>query len=200
MKLEFRDPTVKVVKDSYKPNGDFSVSQPCTPIFDEQETLCGVTRPRQMTYIHSYGAEGQFFKGIAHGRLLGTRCDNPKCEGHGTVYLPFRTFCPDCLEKNTVVDLTDVANKTARIHTCIVTSRTGAYNPLPTPIRFVDVEFDGVATILKGYMVGPGEPSIGMRVVPVFKTGAPTYEILDMAFAKEGVTQAELPEGFTFSK
>jgi hypothetical protein len=38
--------------------------------------------------------------------------------------MPFRIHCPDCLGKNTVIDLTDIARKTARIHTFMVCERS----------------------------------------------------------------------------
>jgi len=147
--------------------------------------------------MHSYGGEAPFFAGIAEGKLLGTRCDNKDCEYKGTVHLPFRIHCPDCLKKMTVVDLTDLAQKTAKIHSYIVTSRTGAFNTLDKPIKFIDVEFEGVATILKSYQLA-GDPSIGARVVPIFRTKSPTYTITDLAFVAEGTKKKDLPKGFSF--
>ena len=95
--------------------------------------------------------------------------------------------------------MTKLACEEARIHTYIVTNRTGAFNNLSTPIRFIDIEFPGVATFLKGYMSGAGDPEIGMRVIPIFKTTDPTYTITDLSWVREGTTADELPEGFTFA-
>jgi len=195
--------TVTVEKGRYVPKGAFHQIEAGTPIHDESGTLCGVTKPRNMTYMHSYGGEAPFFQAVSEkARLLATRCDNPACAGKGTMYLPFRVYCPDCLAKMTVVDVTDVVNKVATIYTYIVTERSGAFNTLEKPIRFVDVAFPGTAfgTLLKGYMVGPGQPAIGKRVVPVFRTGAPAYNIQDLAWALEGTTADQLPKGFTFSR
>ncbi len=191
--------TVKVVGRRYKPSGPFHRIEPGTPIRREDGRLCGVTKPRDMTYIHSYGGEAPFFEALAEGRLLATRCDNPDCEFKGTVYEPFRIHCADCLEKCTVIDITDLARKTASVHSFIITKRTGAFNTLGLPIRFVNVEFDGVATILMSYMP-VGEPKIGMKVTPIFRTKNPAYDITDLAFVPDGTPESDLPEGFTFGK
>jgi len=113
------------------------------------------------------------------------------------VYLPFRIHCPDCLAKNTAIDLTDVCKKTAKIHTFMVCERSGAFNTLDRPIKFINVEFDGVSTILMSYL-SIGDPKIGMRVVPIFRTLDPTYTITDLSWVPEGTDAAALPRGFTF--
>ena len=65
--------------------------------------------------------------------------------------------------------MTDLAKKTATVHTFMVCERSGAFNVLEKPIKFINIEFDGVATILMSYLL-VGEPQIGMRVVPIFST------------------------------
>ncbi|NQT97034.1 MAG: hypothetical protein HQ562_04770 [Candidatus Marinimicrobia bacterium] len=189
--------TVKVADGRYKPNGPFSVIYPNTAIRNEEGVLLGVTNPRDMTYIHSYGGEAPFFEGLGQGKLLGTRCDNSDCAAQGSVFVPFRIHCPDCLKKNTIVDITEIAKTTAHVHTFMITERTGAFNTLPKPIRFVNVEFEGICTILMGSLA-VGEPKIGMKVVPIFRTNDPTYTILDLFWVPVGTDEAELPEGFTF--
>jgi uncharacterized OB-fold protein len=164
---------------------------------DDGWKLMGVTNPRDMTYIHSYGGEAVFFESLSKGQLLATRCDNPACDSTTTVYLPFRIHCPDCLGKNTVVDVTDLARNTARIHTFMTCARSGAFNVLDKPIRFINIEFDGVATILMSYL-SMGEPSFGMQVVPIFKKLEPTFTILDLSWVPVGTSQNLLPEGFSF--
>ena len=192
--------TVKVKNNRYSIDGDLHVIYPNSPIFRDDDKLCGVTNPRDMTYIHSYGGESPFFAGIAEGKLLGTRCDNEKCEdGYKSINVPFRVHCPDCLEKATAIDMTDVANNTARIHTFMICERSGAFNVLDKPIKFINVEFEGVGTILMSYLLN-GDPEIGMRVVPIFCTKAPTYTIVDLAFVPEGTPESDLPEGYTLSK
>ena len=79
----------------------------------------------------------------------------------------------------------------------MITERTGAFNTLPKPVSFVNVEFEGVVTILMGSLA-VGEPKIGMRVVPIFKTREPTYTIMDLFWVPEGTKEEELPEGYSF--
>ena len=157
----------------------------------------GITNPRDLTHIHMYGGEAPFFEGLGQGKLLGTRCDNQNCDANGSIFIPFRIHCPDCLGKNTIVDMTETAQKGATVHTFMITERTGAFNTLPKPIRFVNVEFEGVPTILMGYL-SVGEPEIGMKVVPIFNTTKPSYTILDLSWVPEGTNESDIPEGFTF--
>ncbi|MFW9971489.1 MAG: Zn-ribbon domain-containing OB-fold protein [Candidatus Odinarchaeota archaeon] len=190
---------VKIVNGRYKPKGVFHIIEKNQPIYNRDTgKLAGVTNPRDMTYIHSYGGEAIFFESLGKGKLMASRCDNQKCETKGSIYEPFRIFCPDCLRKNTVVDITEKAQKTAKIHSFIITHRSGAFNTLPKPIKFINVEFDEeVVTILMSVLV-VGEPEIGKRVVPIFRTKNPTYTIMDLMFVVEGTSESELPEGFTF--
>jgi len=191
--------TVTVRDNRYHPRGDFHRIEPNTPICsaDEGWRLLGVTNPRDMVYIHSYGGEAVFFESLGRGKLMATRCDNPGCDAQGTVYQPFRIHCSDCLGRNTVFDMTELAQKTARIHTFMVCERSGAFNVLDTPIKFINLEFGGVATILMSYL-SVGEPEIGMRVVPIFRQVDPTYTILDLSWVPEGTAAADLPQGFAF--
>ncbi len=190
---------VHVKNNQYKIKGDFHHLTPNTPIrnADDGWKLMGVTNPRDMTYMHSYGGEAIFFESLSEGKLMATRCDNPKCETKGSIYQPFRIHCPDCLAKMTPIDMTDIAKKTAKIHTFMVCERSGAFNILDKPIKFVNIEFDGVCTILMSYLVN-GEPKMGMRVVPIFQKLDPTYTILDLAWVPEGTKEDQLPKGFAF--
>lgn len=189
-----------VVKDNkYKPKGNFHHLTPNTPIRDADNgwKLLGITNPRDMTYMHSYGGEAIFFESLSKGKLLATRCNETGCDSHGTIYQPFRIHCPDCLSKNEVIDLTDIARKTATIHTFMVCERSGAFNLLDKPIKFINIEFEGVATILMSYL-SLGDPEFGMKVVPIFKTSGPTFTILDLSWVPVGTIEEELPEGFSF--
>ncbi|MFQ6609639.1 MAG: Zn-ribbon domain-containing OB-fold protein [Fidelibacterota bacterium] len=191
--------TVKVVNGRYRPSGHFHYIYPNSPIYDESGKLMGITNPRDITHIHAYGGESLFFESLKDGILWGTRCDNPDCEHTGTVNIPFKTFCPDCLKKMTPVDLTNVAYESAVVHTFMVTERTGAFNTLEKPIRFINIEFDGVQTILMSYL-SVGEPEIGMRVVPIFRMENPTFTILDLSWVPIGTSEDKLPTGYSFSK
>jgi hypothetical protein len=187
---------VWVEKKGYRIKGQFHEIEPNQPIWGPNKELLGVTNPRHLVHMHSYGGEAPFFEGLAKQKLLGTQCVNPKCEGKGTTYLPFRIYCPDCLTKMKTVDLTARAKKTANIYSYIVTSRTGACNTLDKPIRFIDVQLKDVDTILKSYQL-VGEPAIGSRVVPIFRKKA-TYTITDLAWVAAGTKEKDLPKGFTF--
>jgi len=191
--------TVKVKNGKYRLNGDFHAVSPGMPIRNEDEAwrLMGITNPRSLTHIHMYGGEAVFFENLSRKKIFGTRCDNRDCEFAGTVYLPFRIFCPDCLKRNTVVDLTDVCRNTAAIHTFMICERSGAFNTLEKPIKFINVEFKGVATILMSYL-SAGEPEIGKRVVPIFRTHEPTYTIMDLSWVPAGASERMLPEGFEY--
>ena len=188
---------VTVANGRYRFEGRFHQLEANTPIWDEAGKLVGVTNPRDMTYVHTYGGEAVFFESLSKGRLLASRCDQAECEAFRSVFLPFRIHCPDCLMKNTPVDITDLARTTATVHTFMVTERTGAFNTLPKPVRFVNIDFSGVATILMGYLA-VGEPRIGLRVVPIFKTQRPSYTILDLSWVPEGTRETDLPEGYRF--
>ena len=188
------------VKDNkYKIKGDFHRLAQNEPIrnADDGYRLMGVTNPRELTHIHTYGGEAPFFEALSKGRLLATRCDNKDCEYKGSVYQPFRIHCPDCLGRNTVIDMTDIARKTSRVHTFMFCQRSGAFNTLDKPIKFINIEFDGVCTILMSYL-SAGEPEIGLKVVPIFNTLDPTYTILDLSWVAEGTPADKLPQGFTF--
>lgn len=190
---------VNVKNSKYKIKGNFHHLTPNMPIrnADDGWKLMGVTNPRDMTYIHAYGGEAPFFEALSQGKLLATRCDNKDCNFKGSIYQPFRIYCPDCLSKNSIIDMTDIAKKTSRIHTFMVCERSGAFNILDIPIKFINIEFDGVVTILMSYLT-LGEPEIGMRVVPIFKRLSPTYTILDLSWVPAGTKENELPEGFSF--
>lgn len=188
---------VEIANNAYRFKGNFHVIEPNQPIRNQKGQLCGITNPRDMTYVHSYGAEWIFFDGIGKGKIHATRCDNKACETKGSIYLPFRIYCPDCLHKATVIDVTSQVKETATVHSFMTTERTGAFNTLRKPIRFVNVEFQGVCTILMSYLP-VGEPKMGMRIVPIFRTKKPTYTITDLAFVPLGTKENQLPEGFTF--
>jgi uncharacterized OB-fold protein len=191
--------TVIVKNGQYKLKGEFHTLSAGTPIRDADHgwRLMGVTNPRAITHVHMYGGEAAFFEGLPQGKIFGSRCDAPGCVTQGSIYLPFRIHCPECLGRNAVVDLTDLCRRTAKVHTFMVCERSGAFNTLDKPIRFINVEFEGVVTILMSNLL-LGEPKIGMRVTPIFRTLDPTYTITDLAWVPEGTKEARLPVGFTF--
>ena len=190
---------VHVKNNQYKIKGDFHHLELGLPIrlADEGWRLRGISNPRTLTHMHSYGGEALFFESLGKGKLMATRCDNPKCETKGSIFQPFRIHCPECLGKNTPIDMTDLAKKSAKVHTFMVCERSGAFNILDKPIKFINIEFDGVCTILMSYLA-IGEPKMGLRVVPIFQKLDPTYTILDLAWVPEGTKENQLPKGFSF--
>jgi uncharacterized OB-fold protein len=190
---------VQVKNHKYRFRGDFHRLEQNLPIRDADEgyKLVGVTNPRDMTYVHTYGGEAIFFESLSQGKLMASRCDNPACEAKGSVFQPFRIHCPDCLAKCTVLDMTELAKEKGTIHTFMVCERSGAFNVLDKPIKFINIEFEGVCTILFSYLL-LGEPQIGMRVQPVFRYYNPTYTILDLSWVPAGTKTESLPEGFGF--
>lgn len=93
--------------------------------------------------------------------------------------------------------MTDIAKKTAKIYTFMVCERSGAFNILDKPIKFINIEFEGVPTILMSYL-SVGEPKFGMKVVPIFKKQDPSYTIVDLSWVPAGTDAKDLPTGFSF--
>jgi uncharacterized OB-fold protein len=188
---------VRIVKNRYKFEGNFHYVSPNSPMRDEKGQLVGVTNPRDMTYVHTYGGEAVFFESLSKGKLIASRCDNDDCASKGSVFMPFRIHCPDCLAKATQVDITDLAKRSGKIYSFMICERSGAFNTLPKPIKFINIEFEGVCTILMGYL-SIGTPVMGMKVVPIFKTEDPTYTILDLSWVPKGTDPKDLPTGFHY--
>ena len=61
----------------------------------QMEPAMVIEWPRTFLHRHTYGKLTPFFKGLQEGRLLATRCTNPKCPENG-LWLPARADCPDC--------------------------------------------------------------------------------------------------------
>ena len=137
-----------------------------------------IEKPRAPIHIHSYGGETIFFKGLTEGKLMATKAD-PRGPNPHFFYLPPRVYDPDTLERAQWIDVTDIARKTAKIHTHITVHKPGAFNRVPFPCHLISVEMEGCGTILMSYLVG-SEPKIGLPIEPRFKTQNPTYSILDL--------------------
>lgn len=162
---------------------EFNNMNPGATVVRSLEPLV-IEKPRNPIHIHTYGGETPFFKGLSEGKLLATKCVNPKCDPSGKegyYHLPPRVHCPDCLEKMTWEDITELARQKAKIHTHITVEHPGAFNRVPMPCELISVEIEGVATILMSQLV-KAKPAIGMRIEPVFNTRAPTFTILDLAW------------------
>ena len=85
--------TVIVRGNRYHPQGDFHRIDRNTPIRDADRgwRLLGVTNPRDMVYIHSYGGEAPFFEGLGQGKLLATSF-HPELTGDDRFHRYFLTL------------------------------------------------------------------------------------------------------------
>ncbi|MCU0723154.1 MAG: hypothetical protein MUC63_06015 [Planctomycetes bacterium] len=135
-----------------------------------------IEKPRAPIHIHTYGGETPFFRGLAEGRLMATKCLTKKCPGAKGFWLPPRVYCPDCLEK---MEWIEVKNPKATVHTFIRVQYPGAFNQLPVPSNLISVEIEGCSTIMMSILKG-GDPEIGLPVEPRFNTEKPSYTILDL--------------------
>lgn len=133
------------------------------------------------THYHTYGLLTPHFKGLAEGRLLGTRCVEPTCpvsKGEGELWLPPRADCPDCHQRMT---WQEIPNPTGYIYAYTYVERGGTGLEIPCPYYQIDVKIDGVCTIVKSYLDGPGPIRIGDRVRACFRAGAEaTHTCLDL--------------------
>ena len=138
------------------------------------------------THYHTYGLLTPYFKGLAEGRLLATRCNHSACpigKGNGQLWLPPRADCPDCHQP---MIWNEIKNPRGYIYTYTYVERGGTGLEIPCPYYQIDVKIEGVLTIVKSYLDGPGPISIGDKVKPRFKTGsAATHTCLDLYWALE---------------
>ncbi|MDO8692202.1 MAG: hypothetical protein Q7R39_19700 [Dehalococcoidia bacterium] len=156
------------------------IGQPAT--VQQTEPALVIEWPRSLTHRHTYGKLSPFFKGLAEGRLLATRCVNPECE-ENRLWLPPRADCPDCNQPMVWEEMAQPI--VGKVHTYARVEYAGAGIELTTPYYQIDVELPGVCTIFKGYMEH-GTPEIGMTVQARFRSGEPTNTILDLYWAPGG--------------
>jgi uncharacterized OB-fold protein len=138
------------------------------------------------THYHTYGLLTPYFKGLAEGRLLATRCVNPHCpisRGNGELWLPPRADCPDCHQP---MAWKPIESPRGSVYTYTYVERGGSGLELPCPYYQIDVRIAGVCTIPKSYLVGPGPIKIGDGVRACFRTGAEaTHTCLDLYWVRE---------------
>jgi hypothetical protein len=150
------------------------IGEPAT-LFDDEKAMV-INFPRSLTHHHTYGLLTPFFKGLTQGKLLATRCINPKCP-EKRLWLPCRAHCPDCWDLMSWEEILQPVIGEVYAFTQVVYAGIGI--ELSTPYWQIDVELKGLATIFKGYLVW-GEPKIGMKVRAGFRTQQPTNTILDI--------------------
>ena len=135
------------------------------------------------THYHSYGLLTPYFKGLAEGRLLGTRCVHSGCPiggGDGELWLPPRADCPDCHQP---MEWREVENPEGYIYAYTWVERGGTGLEIECPYYQIDVKIEGVATILKSYLADREPIAIGDRVRARFRTGeAATHTCLDLSW------------------
>ncbi|MHC4427748.1 MAG: Zn-ribbon domain-containing OB-fold protein [Planctomycetota bacterium] len=134
-------------------------------------------------HFHTYGLLTPYFKGLAEGRLMATRCVNPKCpisRGDGERWLPPRADCPDC-HQPMVWD--EIENPTGYIYAYTWVERGGTGLEIECPYYQIDIKIEGVSTILKGYLLDRTPIKIGDKVRARFRTGhEATHTCLDIAW------------------
>jgi uncharacterized OB-fold protein len=148
-----------------------------TPLELAQDDAAMVVKyPRSGVHNHTYGKLTPFFRSLKQGKLMATKCVNPKCE-ENRMWLPPRADCPDC---NQPMDWVEIPNPViGTVHTYAKVVYAGAGIELETPYYQIDVELPGCCTIFKGYL-SHGTAKIGMKVQAVFNTKNPTNTILDI--------------------
>jgi uncharacterized OB-fold protein len=133
------------------------------------------------THFHTYGMLTPYFRGLAAGRLMATRCVNAACpvgKGKGELWLPPRADCPDCHQP---MAWDEVREPRGYVYAYTYVERGGTGLELPCPYYQIDVKMAGVCTILKSYLVGPGPVRIGDKVRAGFRTGRDaTHTCLDL--------------------
>lgn len=135
------------------------------------------------THYHTYGLLTPYFKGLTEGRLLATRCVYPGCpigKGRSDLWLPPRADCPDCHQP---MVWEEIKNPTGYIYTYTYVERGGTGLEIECPYYQIDVKIEGVATIVKSYLVDRKPIKIGDRVRAGFRTGhGATHTCLDLYF------------------
>jgi uncharacterized OB-fold protein len=133
------------------------------------------------THYHTYGMLTPYFRGLGEGRLMATRCVNPRCpisKGHGELWLPPRADCPDCHQP---MVWEQIKNPAGYIYAYTHVERGGTGLEIECPYYQVDVKIAGVCTILKGYLLDRKPIKIGDKVRAGFRTGtAATNTCLDI--------------------
>ncbi len=135
------------------------------------------------THYHTYGMLTPYFRGLTEGRLMATRCVNPRCpisKGKGELWLPPRADCPDCHQP---MVWEQVKNPAGYIYAYTYVERGGAGLEIECPYYQVDVKIPGVGTIVKSYLLDRKPIKIGDKVRAGFRTGKDaTNTCLDLCF------------------
>ncbi|BDV41930.1 hypothetical protein GURASL_08530 [Geotalea uraniireducens] len=128
----------------------------------------------EIDYLHSYAQDSPFFAGLAHGKLLGSRCT-----GCGHVYATPRGHCMECGAATAWAELPTEG----RVHTYTTCYYGGEAFLEETPFTLILVEFERVDTLFLSRLVGvePDEVTIGMPVRAKFRRNS-TFRPTDVYF------------------
>ncbi len=135
--------------------------------------------PYSIDYIHSYAEDSPFFLGLAHGKILGSKCSEKKC---GFVFATPRSHCMVCGQPTTWFELP----KKGRLHSW-TTCHFGSEAFLKeTPYNLALVEFEGAGSVLLVRLRDCVESEIyvGMPVVARF-SDKPKYLVTDLWFVPD---------------
>jgi uncharacterized OB-fold protein len=135
------------------------------------------------THYHTYGLLTPYFKGLAAGKLLATKCVAPTCpigKGDGELWLPPRADCPDCHQP---MEWREIEKPEGTIYAYTYVERGGSGLEIECPYYQIDVKIEGVGTIFKSYLLDRSKIEIGDKVRAVFRTGKnATHTCLDVAW------------------
>ena len=146
---------------------------------DSVESLV-IDDPYSIHYIHSYAEDSPFFLALAEGRILGSRCTNPRCR---FVFATPRSHCMFCGRPTEWQELP----QKGRVHSW-TTCHFGSEAFLKeTPYNLALVEFDGAGSLLLCRLKDAVESEIyvGMPVEARFADPA-RYRITDVWFVPSG--------------
>lgn len=171
-----------IVNDKVKLTGAPSTIQAVGDVWVVENPRFGA----EGTHYHTYGLLTPYFKGLTEGKLMATRCVNPRCpvaRGNGELWLPPRADCPDCHQP---MDWQQVGDPRGYIYAYTQVVRGGTGLEVECPYFQIDVKMDGVCTILKSYLLDRGSIRIGDRVRARFRTGPQaTHTALDLCWELE---------------
>ena len=114
-------------------------------------------------YIYTVGISGEkFFNGLKDRKLMAN-----KCESCSMTYLPPKMFCEDCFDElgdNTYVEL----DQSAELFSFSEVYTDFRGNPVDTSYFMALVKVEGSSTTFFHQLVDVDNPSIGMKLKPVW--------------------------------
>ena len=142
---------------------------------DSVESLI-IEDPSSIKYIHSYAEDSPFFLALAEGRILGSRCSNPRCK---FVFATPRSHCMVCGRATEWTELP----KVGRVHSWTTCHYGGEAFLKDTPYNLAMIEFEGADSLLLARLKDAVESElyVGMPVEARFAEAA-RYRITDVWF------------------